>query len=305
MKTVDQSNLLTPAERQEWEAVGKALAEPVVEVFADYTQEQLKRFILDYCDGRLYCDHQCSNPDIIGMVFLPLSLGAFSPQGPDEEKGTEGDATWHAMQKLPPDPGDEPESIPPPPEPPPPEYPAPPPEPSWHQADPEHEKWLILQSSPDVRVESIHDLFVEEGVPLAVAEYHESIDLKNDALRAKHEAAVAEHHRLSEVLRTAHEATLAEHEAALVEHREQEDRLAERQAEWRRAKAIHDAARRSFTVTRFQNLGVIYEEVSKAGPRSINGQPIFWSLRIINRSDWQRAYVAITRELARRENMEI
>ena len=233
MNPKDQSNCLTPAEQQEWQEVGKALAEPVVEVFPDYTQEQLKRFVLDYCDGRLYCDHQC-DPSILGMVFLPLALGAFGPQGPDEEKGTEGDAAWHAMQNLPPDPGDEPKSTPPPPEPP----------------SPEHQLTL-------------------------------------------------------DALRTTHEALLEEHRVALLGHQEQEDRLAERKAKWERAKAIHEAARRGFTMTRLQHLGVIYEEISKAGPRSINGQPIFWSLRVINRSDWKRAHAAITRELSRRENMEI
>ncbi len=296
--------VLTAAEEQQWQEVGKALAEPVIEIFPDYTQPQLKRFVRDYCDGRLYCDHQC-DPNILGMVFLPLALGGLSPKAPDEKEGTEGDAAWHAAQKLPPDPGEKPKATPPPVGPQQPKYPEPPPEPIWHQVDPEREKALLLAASPDVKVESVHDLFVEEGLPAAMAEYRESIEHKNNALQTEHEAAVAEHQLVVDALRGVHDAAWEGHRVALAEHREQEARLAERKVEWQRAKAIHEATRRGFAVTRFQNLGVIYEEISKAGPRSINGQPIFWSLRIINRSDWKRAHAAITRELSRREDMEI
>jgi len=35
-------------------------------------------------------------------------------------------------------------------------------------------------------------------------------------------------------------------------------------------------------------IGFIYEYIDKAGPRSINGYPIFWSFGIVNRPDAER-----------------
>jgi hypothetical protein len=37
-----------------------------------------------------------------------------------------------------------------------------------------------------------------------------------------------------------------------------------------------------------KNIGMFYEENSKAGPRSINGYPIFYSCKIVSRSDTKK-----------------
>jgi hypothetical protein len=55
----------------------------------------------------------------------------------------------------------------------------------------------------------------------------------------------------------------------------------------------------------FKNVGVIWEYYSKAGPRSINGRPIFFSLNVLHIDDWERAKKAINREIERRQNIEL
>lgn len=52
-----------------------------------------------------------------------------------------------------------------------------------------------------------------------------------------------------------------------------------------------------------KKIGTIYEYLDKAGPRSINGYPIFFSLRIVHVKDWERALKAIQLEEERRKGI--
>jgi len=54
-----------------------------------------------------------------------------------------------------------------------------------------------------------------------------------------------------------------------------------------------------------KQVGVIYENKSAALPRSINGQPMFTSMRVLHVDDWQRAWAAILKEEERRKNIEL
>lgn len=50
-----------------------------------------------------------------------------------------------------------------------------------------------------------------------------------------------------------------------------------------------------------EQVGTIWEYLSEAGPRAINGYPMFFSLRVMHKDDWARATRAIDRELERRK----
>jgi len=50
-----------------------------------------------------------------------------------------------------------------------------------------------------------------------------------------------------------------------------------------------------------ENIGTVWEYMSEAGPRSINGYPMFFSCRLMHTDDWKRACRAIDKELARRK----
>ena len=54
-----------------------------------------------------------------------------------------------------------------------------------------------------------------------------------------------------------------------------------------------------------KQVGCVWEYYDKAGPRSINGKPMFMSLNLMHIDDWKRAVVAIEREEKRRENIEL
>jgi hypothetical protein len=53
------------------------------------------------------------------------------------------------------------------------------------------------------------------------------------------------------------------------------------------------------------NLGCLWEYLSAAGPRAVNGYPIFMSMRIMHIEDWDRARKAIMRESERRQAIEV
>jgi hypothetical protein len=52
-------------------------------------------------------------------------------------------------------------------------------------------------------------------------------------------------------------------------------------------------------------IGVIYEYYEKAGPRSINGKPSFFSFHMLHIEDWDRARPAIVKEIERRKNIDL
>jgi hypothetical protein len=54
-----------------------------------------------------------------------------------------------------------------------------------------------------------------------------------------------------------------------------------------------------------KQVGCIWEYYDKAGPRSINGKPMFMSMNLMHIDDWKRAVTAIEKEEKRRENIEL
>jgi hypothetical protein len=59
------------------------------------------------------------------------------------------------------------------------------------------------------------------------------------------------------------------------------------------------------TKEELSQVGVIWEYLSKAMPRSINGMPIFSSCHLMHLEDWKRAGLAIEREQLRLKNLEV
>jgi hypothetical protein len=59
-----------------------------------------------------------------------------------------------------------------------------------------------------------------------------------------------------------------------------------------------------FTEEDTKEVGLIWEYLDRAGPRAINGYPIFSSCRIMHRDDWEKAHAAISKEIDRRKAAE-
>jgi len=50
-------------------------------------------------------------------------------------------------------------------------------------------------------------------------------------------------------------------------------------------------------------LGIVYEYMDKAVPTSINGYPIFFSMRLMIKADWEKALTAYHKEMDRRKTL--
>ncbi len=52
-------------------------------------------------------------------------------------------------------------------------------------------------------------------------------------------------------------------------------------------------------------VGLIYEWLEHAGTRGVNGHPMFFSMRLLNKEDWERLLPALLREEERRKNVTL
>jgi hypothetical protein len=54
-----------------------------------------------------------------------------------------------------------------------------------------------------------------------------------------------------------------------------------------------------------EQIGCVYEHLSEAGPTSINGFPVFFSLKIMHINDWKIVRATLVRELKRATQIEL
>jgi hypothetical protein len=60
-----------------------------------------------------------------------------------------------------------------------------------------------------------------------------------------------------------------------------------------------------FSKAECKNIGRFWEYLSEAGPMAVNGQPIFFSVRIMHKDDWTKLVPAIQAEIERRKNIKV
>ncbi len=60
-----------------------------------------------------------------------------------------------------------------------------------------------------------------------------------------------------------------------------------------------------WTEAEVEEIGAVWEHRSQAGPRAINGYPMFFSCRLINKADWEKALKIMKREKARLKELSL
>jgi hypothetical protein len=264
---------------------------PVPEVtpreFGRMEEDDLRTFVLHYCDQQILCDFQV-DPNILGSVFMPLMFGALSL--PDELQPEEPTTPKPQLPE-------------------PPEKPEPPPKPKM-EAEPTIPARL-LEMEGEIR-EFRNRIEWEDADDEDLEAFMASIADDKAKLEAEWEQAQATYRRREQtheenmaLWRTEKAAQAREHKAALRQH--DKDRVA-----YDKARAAYEAEievvneiRGRTTELYLANLGIVYEYYNKGGPRSVDGFPTFGSCRLLHKLDWQRAQKAIDRELARRKEIEI
>lgn len=288
-------NLMTWAVTQE---LGEAAHDPdldestrkVVQGLYDYivhpkvgrmSKEDMKEFVLGVVYGQIYTSAHCRQESTLPMVFMPLALGAFATPSyalpPEPEK---------------PVPPDKPERPP---------YPEKP----EKGEPPEKPEELEVETEEIERLE--FEIRWHRKQPDAVEKYKASVAEQNDLLRKQHKEALeaweAAHEAKLDAWTTQCQAVDLEYQEALKEHEEilthwddNHDEELALHAEWKKLREEQSKAYLS-------QIGVLWEWMDKAGPSSINGQPIFFSMRIMHIKDWKKCWKAIEKETQRRKEM--
>ncbi|NBR00993.1 MAG: hypothetical protein EBT97_11190, partial [Actinobacteria bacterium] len=99
-----------------------------------------------------------------------------------------------------------------------------------------------------------------------------------------------------------HAVAVAEHAVAVAAVR---DRNSAAKAAYQAELAAWEPAARAVYRDWASDLGVVYESYDKAGPRGINGYPMFTSLCMLHCEDWEIVRAAVIREQQRRESDDL
>ena len=238
------------------------------------SREDLKQFVYDLVDGHLLTSEQVE-PGVVGVVFMPLAMGALSPP--------------EVLERVP-------ELVLPPQPKPPPVFveavlpsPPPPPEPEVVPAKlREDYEWSAIDKEDyDEAVAAIN-----ARNAAAHAEWERTLHAEWERDLRETKARNAEGKR-------AHAQSMATHEAAVAVWTQECARL---RTEHDTRLGAEAGLRKRVTRWWARDLGVVYERLSQAGPRAINGYPMFMSLRLLHREDWKLAYDAYRKEVERRKS---
>ena len=247
------------------------------------TDEELKELVLDMLGNRIFTSAQVGPHENLGMVFMPLALGAFSV--PDAA--------------LPPRP-----DVPPRPElPEEPDLPSQPVQATY----PEPPKEIKGNAQEIERIE--HEIRWDRMKPEAVEEYKAGIEAENKRLIDAHEAEkkeiddryaaeMAEWQKKVDAIQEAYEDAVKNFDATVEAWKAENAEVLAEDEEWKKA---HEAWAKEMA----RNVGIFYEYYDQAGPRSCNGLPMFMSMRILNWGDWERVWKAYEKEAKRREEIEV
>jgi len=276
--------------------------------FASMPKDELRAFVLGVADCQIFTSdhvHNTTDTSLLGMIFMPLALGAlevdegFRAMLPNQPEGP-GDKPETPKLELP----DKPENTV--------REPSYPVEPTEGLPSPE----VVPQDVLDAvdwgeigweEVEAYREGRGAYGEKMAQWQAEVWLPWKTtcDDLRAKHQEDIAAYEAQVAAWKAQCQPLREEHEAKLASLQSDMEAWAKADREYRKAYLVWERIIGVAYQHHFQNLGVFWEWMKDAGPRSVNGYPIFFSCRIMNRTDWLRARDAIIREQERRESIEI
>lgn len=244
------------------------------------TREEMKAFVLGWVDGKIMTSAQVPD-NILTMVFMPLVLGALQ-------------IPHYAFPLAP-------------------ENPLPPEEPEW-PGFPREPEWPGFPDPPSVltvQEEKIRDLEFEirwhRAPPEALDHYKEAVEAENAQRMREHEATLVKVREDYEKEKAAwtrkcrrierkYRKMLQEHDAKISTWDKDHEEEIQTYQDWERNL---EAQKKAY----YDQIGVLWEWMDQAGPRGINGFPMFFSMRMMHMEDWKMCHKAILKEVARRESL--
>jgi hypothetical protein len=237
------------------------------------TKELLKTLVRDYVAGRVLFSSQVP-ANIMGMVFMPLAMGAlaYPVEEPELPKEPEKPVRGFTRPTRP--------------------------EPDVEAVRPTLEA-SVVEARKALQDTEFRARWGEAGdseVQAARASLEKAEEALRDALTAAERAADADH----EVALTEYRSNLAAHRAAVAEWRAAVKAWREECEKLRPEREAWEAGRNAYFDKLKSELGVIYGYTKDAiGQRAINGFPMLSSCALLHREDWELVRNAIDRELDR------
>jgi hypothetical protein len=263
----------TPAEKT------KTPEETLDDLLAPRPKEFLQSIVRDYLASAIFFSSQIREPNLLPMVFMPVAFGALSFSVPKPEI---------------------------------------PPQPAQPQNRPVCPAW---DPSPKLATKTLK----ERKAAVKDAQDHlEEVEYKRRWDDASDDDVIQARARLLECQDAL--ANLPYWEACLKEHvQKRKAYLADLQAYrkslsvWRQAMRdwksqcdslqpqieAWEARRQAYYKRLDEELGVIYAPMSDMMPRGVNGYPMFFSMAVLNKTDFNRVCVAIERELSRQKDLDV
>lgn len=243
------------------------------------TDDELRADVRGILENQLYPSVSVP-PSLVGMVFMPVLLGALAP--PDEVRDLVfGGLGPKPKEPLPPEAPKKPklpEALP---------FPA---EPTLVEVDPEmefKERWSDI--SPD-----------------EMAAHRAEVAQKNAETQAKYEAELARVTKHNETLNRRATRVCREHAKKLKQHQAAYKNWETTQlAEYHQKLAAWEALNEKLYTGWVQDIGCLIGDMKNTFPRSINGYPMFHAYYVVHKDDWKRIAAAVNRELDRAKNLEV
>jgi len=247
------------------------------------TREQIKQFILDYCNGQIYTEMDVPQ-NVLGMVFMPLTFGALSPP-------------WEIVPESPVKP-----TVP---------KPVTPPEETKIGKYPEKRprKPKAIKPDPERVAEIQSDIDYELASDKDLHQYMADIGAQDQDQTAAHEAKLAK-------WKLGKEKFMADHKTEMEEaQKEYEEQKAEYDAAleglesdleaYEEAKDKVDKESGAIIAHWLKDYGCVYGHLKDANSgRCINGYPMFFAMGYLHREDLPIVIEGCRREQQRRQEMD-
>jgi hypothetical protein len=241
-------------------------------------REKLKDIVRGYIANEIFFSAQVRDPSLLSMIFMPLMFGALSYPEPEPVGTVKPEAPVRPVRPIKAVPSVGPEGA---------------------KMDAELAELEGLINRVDFRVRW------EEASANELVELREQHRLLQEQRRKLSEASIVAVERDHRILLDEYLGNLRAYRRARRAWRAQvknwedgEEGLANRTRAW-------EEGRQTWNKSVAENLGVIYAYTKDAGPRGVNGYPMFFGCAFLHRKDWDLVRTAIDRELERQKDIDL
>lgn len=255
-------------------------------------KEKIVKFVQEYLAGAIFTSadmHPADSGQVLGMVFMPIALGALSYQEPQPKEPEEPKPPLREAY---------------------PEEPKAPKHPN--ELDPKFLKfWKRAEKHlADLEFKLSWDEIPEETVERqrrSMALAKEKIELKNQDKIQKYNEDMVAYAKAMETWQAERDRMDLDFKKRVLEYNEVLDQFNSglTRRDYDLALAAWEERKNAYFQSVKENLGVIWAYMNKSFNRSINGYPMFFEVHLMHAKDWEIAKKTILREMEKAKDMKL